>query len=252
MSRKHSIWGRMFQTFARDADTTPEDLEQAAKLKPADDEEESQAPVAPKKEEKPVIDADELDARLSRIEDALADLAKGRKEEAEPVDDEDEPEETDEDYTVENEPGEETEDDDPLGKLEDELKGKKEPEATDEDQVEVDPKVINQKEHPEQPEAEDDGEECIDPNADESAARDAALGAIKALKPLVAKLHGSERKQAADSLAGLIRGSIADRGYKTVMNAARHGHKAMDSAMNDYDLGRQIRDKYNPHYNHKK
>lgn len=252
MSRKHSLWGRMFKIFACDADTTPEDLEQAAKLRPADDEDEPQAPAAPKKEEKPVIDADELDARLSRIEDALADLAKGRKEEVEPVNDEDEPEETDEDYTIENEPGEETEDDDPLGKLEDELNGKKEPEATDEDQVEVDPKVINQKEHPEQPEAEDDGEECIDPNADEAAVRDAALGAIKALKPLVAKLHGSERKQAADSLAGLIRGSIADRGYKTVMNAARHGHRAMDTAMNDYDLGRQIRDKYNPHYNHKK
>ena len=59
MSRKHSIWGRMFQTFARDADTTPEDLEQAAKLKPADDEEEPQAPVAPKKEEKPAAEKEE-------------------------------------------------------------------------------------------------------------------------------------------------------------------------------------------------
>ena len=69
---------------------------------------------------------------------------------------------------------------------------------------------------------------------------------------MVAKLHGSAKKQAADSLAELIRGSVADRGYRIVMNAARHGHKAMDRAMDDYDLGRQIRDKYNPHYNHKK
>lgn len=221
---KNSIWGRMLSAFAHDSDTTPEDLEAAAKMKPASDEGNPApaVPVVEKKEEpKSTIDA-ELDARLKKIEDAIAALAEKPDKEK---------------------PAEES---DALDALEEELKGEKE-ETNDESDVEVDPKEINAK----QEEAEDDDEDVVEPESEEEAkaARDAALKAISALKPVVAALPKSQRKKAADSLADLIRGNIRDDGYDAIMKAKENGHKkAKDKAMDDRELGRMIRDKYNPHY----
>lgn len=220
---KNSIWGRMLSAFAHDSDTTPEDLEAAAKMKPASDEGNPApaVPVVEKKEEpKSTIDA-ELDARLKKIEDAIAALAE----------------------KPDKKPAEES---DALDALEEELKGEKE-ETNDEGDVEVDPKEINAK----QEEAEDDDEDVVEPEDEEEAkaARDAALKAISALKPVVAALPKSQRKKAADSLADLIRGNIRDDGYDAIMKAKENGHKkAKDKAMDDRELGRMIRDKYNPHY----
>lgn len=221
---KNSIWGRMLSAFAHDSDTTPEDLEAAAKMKPASDEGNPApaVPVVEKKEEpKSTIDA-ELDARLKKIEDAIAALAEKPDKEK---------------------PAEES---DALDALEEELKGEKE-ETNDEVDVEVDPKEINAK----QEEAEDDDEDVVEPEDEEEAkaARDAALKAISALKPVVAALPKSQRKKAADSLADLIRGNIHDDGYDAIMKAKENGRKkAKDKAMDDRELGRMIRDKYNPHY----
>nr|DAR64882.1 MAG TPA: hypothetical protein [Caudoviricetes sp.] len=220
---RNSIWGRMLSAFAHDSDTTPEDLEAAAKMKPASDEGNPApaVPVVEKKEEpKSTIDA-ELDARLKKIEDAIAALAE----------------------KPDKKPEEES---DALDALEEELKGEKE-ETHDESDVEVDPKEINAK----QEEAEDDDEDVVEPEDEEEAkaARDAALKAISALKPVVAALPKSQRKKAADSLADLIRGNIRDDGYDAIMKAKENGHKkAKDKAMDDRELGRMIRDKYNPHY----
>lgn len=220
---KNSIWGRMLSAFAHDSDTTPEDLEAAAKMKPASDEDDpaKTVPVVEKKEEpKSTIDA-ELDARLKKIEDAIAALSE----------------------KPDKKPEEES---DALDALEEELKGEKE-ETHDESDVEVDPKEINAK----QEEAEDDDEDVVEPEDEEEAkaARDAALKAISALKPVVAALPKSQRKKAADSLADLIRGNIRDDGYDAIMKAKENGHKkAKDKAMDDRELGRMIRDKYNPHY----
>lgn len=220
---KNSIWGRMLSAFAHDSDTTPEDLEAAAKMKPASDEDDpaKTVPVVEKKEEpKSTIDA-ELDARLKKIEDAIAALSE----------------------KPDKKPEEES---DALDALEEELKGEKE-ETHDESDVEVDPKEINAK----QEEAEDDDEDVVDPEDEEEAkaARDAALKAISALKPVVAALPKSQRKKAADSLADLIRGNIRDDGYDAIMKAKENGRKkAKDKAMDDRELGRMIRDKYNPHY----
>lgn len=220
---KNSIWGRMLSAFAHDSDTTPEDLEAAAKMKPASDEDDpaKTVPVVEKKEEpKSTIDA-ELDARLKKIEDAIAALSE----------------------KPDKKPEEES---DALDALEEELKGEKE-ETHDESDVEVDPKEINAK----QKEAEDDEEDVVEPEDEEEAkaARDAALKAISALKPVVAALPKSQRKKAADSLADLIRGNIRDDGYDAIMKAKENGHKkAKDKAMDDRELGRMIRDKYNPHY----
>lgn len=220
---KNSIWGRMLSAFAHDSDTTPEDLEAAAKMKPASDEGNPApaVPVVEKKEEpKSTIDA-ELDARLKKIEDAIAALSE----------------------KPDKKPEEES---DALDALEEELKGEKE-ETNDESDVEVDPKEINAK----QEEAEDDEEDVVEPEDEEEAkaARDAALKAISALKPVVAALPKSQRKKAADSLADLIRGNIRDDGYDAIMKAKENGRKkAKDKAMDDRELGRMIRDKYNPHY----
>lgn len=220
---KNSIWGRMLSAFAHDSDTTPEDLEAAAKMKPASDEGNPApaVPVVEKKEEpKSTIDA-ELDARLKKIEDAIAALSE----------------------KPDKKPEEES---DALDALEEELKGEKE-ETNDESDVEVDPKEINAK----QEEAEDDDEDVVEPEDEEEAkaARDAALKAISALKPVVAALPKSQRKKAADSLADLIRGNIHDDGYDAIMKAKENGRKkAKDKAMDDRELGRMIRDKYNPHY----
>ena len=220
---KNSIWGRMLSAFAHDSDTTPEDLEAAAKMKPAsyEDDPAKTVPVVEKKEEpKSTIDA-ELDARLKKIEDAIAALSE----------------------KPDKKPEEES---DALDALEEELKGEKE-ETHDESDVEVDPKEINAK----QEEAEDDEEDVVEPEDEEEAkaARDAALKAISALKPVVAALPKSQRKKAADSLADLIRGNIRDDGYDAIMKAKENGRKkAKDKAMDDRELGRMIRDKYNPHY----
>lgn len=220
---KNSIWGRMLSAFAHDSDTTPEDLEAAAKMKPASDEDDpaKTVPVVEKKEEpKSTIDA-ELDARLKKIEDAIAALSE----------------------KPDKKPEEES---DALDALEEELKGEKE-ETHDESDVEVDPKEINAK----QEEAEDDDEDVVEPEDEEEAkaARDAALKAISALKPVVAALPKIQRKKAADSLADLIRGNIHDDGYDAIMKAKENGRKnAKDKAMDDRELGRMIRDKYNPHY----
>lgn len=220
---KNSIWGRMLSAFAHDSDTTPEDLEAAAKMKPASDEDDpaKTVPVVEKKEEpKSTIDA-ELDARLKKIEDAIAALSEKSDKKPE-------------------------EESDALDALEEELKCEKE-ETHDESDVEVDPKEINAK----QEEAEDDDEDVVEPEDEEEAkaARDAALKAISALKPVVAALPKSQRKKAADSLADLIRGNIHDDGYDAIMKAKENGRKkAKDKAMDDRELGRMIRDKYNPHY----
>ena len=220
---KNSIWGRMLSAFAHDSDTTPEDLEAAAKMKPASDEGNPApaVPVVEKKEEpKSTIDA-ELDARLKKIEDAIAALSE----------------------KPDKKPEEES---DALDALEEELKGEKE-ETHDESDVEVDPKEINAK----QEEAEDDEEDVVEPEDEEEAkaARDAALKAISALKPVVAALPKSQRKKAADSLADLIRGNIHFYVYDAIIKAKENGRKkAKDKAMDDRELGRMIRDKYNPHY----
>lgn len=212
--KKSSLWGRMLSAFAHDSDTTPEDLEQAAKLAPAGDEDEE---VMPQKEEKApaACDADEMAERMERIENALKALL-AKKEEA--SDEEEVEEEKKEDERT------------ALDDLEEELKGK-ETEAGDEEVVNI------------PPEASEEDEEDV-----EEKGRKAALDAIGAVKPVLAKVEDpKQRQKAADALAGLIRGSVPDSGYGVIMGAKR-GCRAMDKAMDDRALGKLIRDTYNPHY----
>ena len=130
---------------------------------------------------------------------------------------------TKEELTAEEEIPEETEDEDP------------------EAEVEADPELINAEAgvEDEEPEA-----GCLP-----GQGRDAALQAIRNLKPVVARLPESQRKKAADSLAMLIRGQLGnDAQYGNLVEAKRASKPAKDSTISDEELGRYIRDKYNSHY----
>jgi hypothetical protein len=220
-----NIFARMLAAFAKDADTTPDDLLEASKAVATDAPKPVPQPTpaptaAPVQncEPKPTVDAD-LDARLTRIEDALADLANTKQQ---------------------NVPAPEDEDD-ALDSLE-ELVNQK---IGDEDDVTEDPEVINEKmgEDEEPEELEENEQPQIN-----AASRDAAMRAIRNLKPVVAALPPNQRKRAADSLAALIREQVvADSQYGALQRAQR-AHRANDKSLSDRDYGRYIRDKYNPHY----
>lgn len=239
-TKKNSLWGRVLAAFAKDEDTTPEDLEAASKLNPKVQDEDPEPPKDPEPQRTPAYDA--LDARLRRIEDALDALA------AEPDDDYEDPrsaEDDGEDYP-------DNPDDEPtaLDALEGELTGERKPEGAEDDgEEDVPPEEINAA-HGE--ETEDDAD-CIDPgdeDDDAQAARDAALDIIDGLKPVIAKLPYRQRQRAADSMAMLLRANLPDRQYAGLMRAKQNGHSARDSdpIMDDEEYGRMIRDKYNPHY----
>nr|DAH68279.1 MAG TPA: hypothetical protein [Caudoviricetes sp.] len=239
-TKKNSLWGRVLAAFAKDEDTTPEDLEAASKLNPKVQDEDPEPPKDPEPQRTPAYDA--LDARLRRIEDALDALA------AEPEDGYEKPrsaEDDGEDYP-------DNPDDEPtaLDALEGELTGERNPEGAEDDGEEDVPAEEINAAHGE--ETEDDAD-CIDPgdeDDDAKAARDAALDIIDGLKPVIAKLPYRQRQRAADSMAMLLRANLPDRQYAGLMRAKQNGHSARDSdpIMDDEEYGRMIRDKYNPHY----
>ena len=226
-----SLFGRILKALALDADTTPEDMEAAAKLAGGADATPHAAPAAqaapapaaaPAQQAEPVkpaVDAD-LDARLSKIEDAIVALSAPKQQEA-----------------PKPEP-------DALDALEEELQAQ--PAATsDEDDVVAKPEEINAQD-------EDVEAEPVEAPVPASAeARDAAMAIIRNLRPAIASLPAAKRKRAADSLATLIKGNMAyDSQYGELLNIRRNNAKerAMDSSVDDGELGRAIRDKYNPHY----
>lgn len=229
--KNRSLWGRMLSAFAKDGDTTPEDLEQAAKLNPKV-EDESQVP---EKEEEKKDKESALEERLKRIEDAIAAIPESTPAPAKTEDEEPDEEDT----------SSEEREEDALDSLENELESGEE--AQDEEAVTVDPEAINKAN---ESEANDEDLIPCDENEDTKAAKDAALDAIRALRPVVAALPTrQQRKKAADSLAALIRGNLPDNGYGVLMQARKNGHaNAKDRAMDDRELGKMIRDKYNPHY----
>lgn len=245
---RSSIFWKMFHAFAKDADPTPEEMAEAAKLNPdAQDSGDDVPPSpAPEPDKKPAFDAEsacnDLNGRLKRIEDALNSLAEQQDGEGEEGSDE----------PAQDDDGEEPND---LDNLEGQLRGSDEP-AQDDDGEDVPPAAINQA-HGEPAEDDDNGgviepddSECEDPQA----ARDAALDIISGLKPIIASLPKAQRKKAADSMAALLRGNIQDSQYGVLARAQRNGHAAHDAEpiLDDVEYGRMIRDKYNPHYNHKK
>lgn len=230
-----SLIGRILRALARDESTTPEDMEAAAKLAGSSDAEprpqpapapSTPAPAAvPQPENKPAAMDEATEARFKKIEDALEAIS-SKLNPAQPA----------------AEPKK-----DALDALEEELKNKAPAAAPagDEDDVIEPPEDINAQDAA--PEEDVEGE-CA-PDAKE--ARDAAMALIKNLKPAVAAIpNEAQRKRAADSLAIFIKGSMQqDAQYGKLMQMRRR-NAAKDSkpAVDDYDLGREIAKKYNPHY----
>lgn len=246
-----SLIGRILRALARDESTTPEDMEAAAKLAGSSDAEPrpqpapAPAPAAPaapatpatpatpapaavpQPENKPAAMDEATEARFKKIEDALEAIS-SKLNPAPPA----------------AEPKK-----DALDALEEELQNKApaaDPApAGDEDDVIEPPEDINAQDAA--PEEDVEGE--CSPDAKE--ARDAAMALIKNLKPAVAAIPNEvQRKRAADSLAILIKGSMQqDAQYGKLMQMRRR-NAAKDSkpAVDDYDLGREIAKKYNPHY----
>ena len=235
-----SLIGRILRALARDESTTPEDMEAAAKLAGSSDAEPrpqpapTPAPAAPatpapaavpQPENKPAAMDEATEARFKKIEDALEAIS-SKLNPAQPA----------------AEPKK-----DALDALEEELQNKAPAAAPapagDEDDVIEPPEDINAQDAA--PEEDVEGE-CA-PNAKE--ARDAAMALIKNLKPAVAAIpNEAQRKRAADSLAILIKGSMQqDAQYGELMQMRRR-NAAKDSQPDDYDLGREIAKKYNPHY----
>ncbi len=241
-----SLIGRILRALARDESTTPEDMEAAAKLAGSSDAEPrpqpapAPAPAAPaapatpatpapaavpQPDNKPAAMDEATEARFKKIEDALEAIS-SKLNPAPPA----------------AEPKK-----DALDALEEELQNKAPAAAPapagDEDDVIEPPEDINAQDAA--PEEDVEGE-CA-PNAKE--ARDAAMALIKNLKPAVAAIpNEAQRKRAADSLATLIKGSMQqDAQYGELMQMRRR-NAAKDSQPDDYDLGREIAKKYNPHY----
>ena len=239
-----SLIGRILRALARDESTTPEDMEAAAKLAGSSDAEPlpqpapAPAPAAPaapatpatpapaavpQPENKPAAMDEATEARFKKIEDALEAIS-SKLNPAQPA----------------AEPKK-----DALDALEEELQNKAPAAAPagDEDDVIEPPEDINAQDAA--PEEDVEGE-CA-PDAKE--ARDAAMALIKNLKPAVAAIPNEvQRKRAADSLAILIKGSMQqDAQYGELMQMRRR-NAAKDSKPDDYDLGREIAKKYNPHY----
>ena len=234
-----SLIGRILRALARDESTTPEDMEAAAKLAGSSDAEPrpqpapAPAPAAPatpapaavpQPENKPAAMDEATEARFKKIEDAL-EVISSKLNPAPPA----------------AEPKK-----DALDALEEELQNKApaaEPApAGDEDDVIEPPEEINA--HDAEPE-----EEPVVPAS--KAARDAAMVLLQNLKPAVAAIpNEAQRKRAADSLAVLIKGSMQqDKQYSQLLSLQRK-NAARDSApmQDDYNYGREIAKKYNPHY----
>lgn len=238
-----SLIGRILRALARDESTTPEDMEAAAKLAGSSDAEPrpqpAPAPAAPaapatpapaavpQPDNKPAAMDEATEARFKKIEDALEAISS--KLNPDPAPPAAEPKK------------------DALDAMEEELQNKAPAAAPagDEDDVIEPPEDINAQDAA--PEEDVEGE-CV-PNAKE--ARDAAMALIKNLKPAVAAIpNEAQRKRAADSLVILIKGSMQqDAQYGELMQMRRR-NAAKDSkpAVDDYNLGREIAKRYNPHY----
>lgn len=226
--------GRILRALARDESTTPEDMEAATKLAGSSDAEPrpqpAPAPAAPatpapaavpQPENKPAAMDEATEARFKKIEDALEAIS-SKLNPAPPA----------------VEPKK-----DALDALEEELQNQAPAAASagDEDDVIEPPEEINAQD------AEPEEEAVPVPQA----TRDAAMELLKNLKPVVASIKNeAQRKRAADSLAVLIKGSMEqDAQYGQLLQMRRKSAvRDSEAYQDDYNYGREIAKKFNPHY----
>ena len=241
VSKRAKIFSKMFASYAKDEDVTPEEVADAAEEIQAVAVEEPED-TAPKSagDEGLAPAPDKLDTIIEMLGRLLG---KGQDEEPEVVAEEEEV--TDE--------GEEV---DPLQKLEDdltELEAMRSEEEEDEEPEEsasnfVDPEEINESED-EDPEVEEMVEE--EEKVTDKKGCDSLRVAIDALKPIIASLPASQRKKASDAAAKSLRKSMGmdakptKNGYAKLNSAKK---RSVDSAVNEKNLAKTIMEKRNPNY----
>ncbi len=234
VSKRVKLLSRMFASFAKDEEVTPEEVADAAEEIQAiavEDPEDTAPKSVADEEVEPAPAPDKLDKIIEMLSRLL-----GEGQDAEP--EVEAPEEAD-----------------PLQKLEDDLTEleamRSEGEETDEEPEEptsnfVDPEEINESETDEVPE---EMEEVAE-NVTDKKACDSIRAAIGALKPIIAALPESQRKKASDAAAKTLRKSIGmnekpkTNGYARIKAAK----KATDSANPEEGLAERIMEKRNPNY----
>lgn len=255
-NRKGSIWGKMFASFAKDENVPQEEIIEAADeflkgeaAKPETKEgvKDTEMSEEKKQEEvkKPETAVDEGLGALLQIVQQLAEEVKELKAAIanRPSVDED----------IKKETGLEA-----LDELEKEVTEPVKP-------VEEDESLVEQVEEVTVPadEIETDGEVVTPENTagtTNEEAKEAVIEAIKDIKPIIAKLPEEERKAASDAAAKAIRRAAGlDSSNKTAARqrlaklSAPRKVTAKDSSKPDdgRKLGRDIMQKFNPHYRNK-
>lgn len=250
MSKHVSILSRMFASYAKDTEVTPEEVADAAEElqamaveSPEEKGPEETAPKSAGDEDMPVT-TPASDDRLDRIISMLEELlGKGKDAEPEP-----EPE-------AEVAVGEEV---DPLAKLEDDLteleamkaEGEEDAEPEEAESNFVDPEEINESED-EDPEEEVPNEDVVveEEVKDKKGCDTAPIRvAIDALKPILAALPENVRKQATDAATKALRKSVGldEKPKQNEYSAIKKARKAVGA--NDADLAKRIMEKRNPNY----
>lgn len=218
---KMNIFHKMLSVFAKDA--SPEELSEAVNAITASEKKEPE-----KKETKdggaPVT--------MEQVMTMLTEL--GKKVDGIVAAEKKEPEHKDDEIAA-------------LDALEEEIKTGKvsdeEDPGTQEKEKEVDPQLITDEEAA--------GSEC----GLSKETKDSLLASIAAVKPLIAGIADkAERKKVADSMAKLIRGNVrsTDSQYADIAKATNKSAAAKAKQTKDSEdpslLGKNIRDKFNPHY----
>ena len=251
MKTKKQIIARLFPSFAKDASTTPEEIQEiVTAINEVGDEE---AEVPPAQESKPTADDDVLSKVLDGIQalkDEIGELKAANQQQNDPLkkleqqlanevaSDNNEEVATDEDIT---------EDDDDV--------------TTDEDITEDDDEIAADEDVAEDDDiTEDDDIETSDEETTASAAdKKAMLKLIRNIRPVIAKMKdGKQKKAVTDFLIKMARATSGKsrtpkkNGYADIMKVKQRRTSqflAKDSKIyDDSQLGKQIAKQRNPHY----
>lgn len=243
----HSLISRMFAGWAKDAD--PQEIADAIEEISASSDNEPKAAPAPAPADSDCGAGEKKDSGEDVLQQLMAAVtALTQKVEALSARDEDPAPAP-------------AADEDALDELESEVKGDDDP-GTLEEQEEA--HTVPPDELPERDEdpvtADDDGPEApaasLPENPIPGADRAVALAAIRAIKPIIAKLPAADRKAAADTAAKQIRKAIGrdpkarTNGYAAINQVMRQKAKAKDSArfVDQTQIGKNIMASRNPHY----
>ena len=209
MSKKGNIVSRMLAVFAKDEDTTPEDLKEAMDaVNEPEEKPETKPEVKPEVKDEDVLEEavkKALDTALAPFMKRIADL-EARVKDSEPDD---------------------------LDNLEKEL-------SKDEDPVDNEESVTKAPEDIKTEDADKEDDETEKPTVDRAVAR----SILRAIKPTIANLPADQRQLAVDSLRDVL---IPQKKNNDVYAKMLHAKAADHGMAHASDFGEACR-KMNPHY----